>query len=542
MRTADRERQGRIRIPNLILLIALAVGLVGLSSCASAGRTAGSYANPVIPGEIPDPTVIRVGDTYYAAGTSFDFAPEYPIYESKDLVNWTQVGAIFREPPEWCRNDFWAPELFYNNGVFYVYYTAKRRDNRVACIGVAATNDIRQGFTDHGVIIEWGEEAIDAYVFRDDDGKTYITWKAYGLTQGREIEILVSELSEDGLQLVGEPFTLTDHAQGWDGAGDEGQCLIKRNGYYYMLYSVGGCCDNKCDYRVRVSRSRNLKSGWEQLPKPILHGGDLWRCPGHGTLVTTPDDRDFYLYHAYSAVDFEFIGRQGMLDELLWNEQTGWPYFEGSTPSERAVTPFARTRQKRVLVDRFASKKDLDLMEWDVNRPKPAASVIRNGLSITPMKDGVNFLGWRPRTGDYCFETQVTLSENPSGIGIYTHRGKSLALMVDRSELVLCQVLDKKKTILAREAIGDRDSVYLKYEATDGRHCKFYWSEDGKDFSPIKVEGRHQVDGTFLSQWGYSPRVGFLIDRKTGVSSKFRGTCVRYEYDDSGVAGSAPEN
>ena len=68
---------------------------------------------------------------------------------------------------------------------------------------------------DHGIIIEWREEAIDAFVFKDDDGKLYITWKAYGLTEGRPIEILGSELSPDGLSLVGEHFTLCDHTKGW---------------------------------------------------------------------------------------------------------------------------------------------------------------------------------------------------------------------------------------------------------------------------------------------------------------------------------------
>src|SRR5690606_28960672 len=119
---------------------------------------------------------------------------------------------------------------------------------------------IRKGFTDHGIIIEWGEEAIDAFVFQDDDGKLYIAWKAYGLTEGRDIEILASELSADGLSLVGEHFTLTDFSKGWQGAGDEGQCVVKHNGYYYMLYSIGGCCDNRCDYRVMVARSKNLRS------------------------------------------------------------------------------------------------------------------------------------------------------------------------------------------------------------------------------------------------------------------------------------------
>ncbi len=257
---------------NLLFVVFLFAFFTG--TMAQTGMEKSVYTNPVIPGDIPDPTVIRVGNMYYAAGTTSDFAPNYPLYESADLVNWKQIGSIFNEQPSWTSDSFWAPELCHHNGTFYVYYTAKRKGDRVSCIGVATTKDLRKGFTDRGIIIEWGNEAIDAFVFQDDDQKRYISWKAYGLTKGRPIEILASELSADGLSLVGEHFSLTRFDQGWKGSGDEGQCLIKHGGTYYMLYSVGGCCDNRCDYRVMVSRSKNLKTGWEQLPEPILQGSE----------------------------------------------------------------------------------------------------------------------------------------------------------------------------------------------------------------------------------------------------------------------------
>ena len=95
------------------------------------------YKNPVIAGDIPDPSIIRVENDYYAVGTSCDFAPNYPIYHSTDLVNWTRISSVFSEPPAWTSDDFWAPEMSYRNGTFYVYYTTKRRDNRLPCIGVA---------------------------------------------------------------------------------------------------------------------------------------------------------------------------------------------------------------------------------------------------------------------------------------------------------------------------------------------------------------------------------------------------------------------
>ncbi|MFW5754664.1 MAG: glycoside hydrolase family 43 protein, partial [Marinilabiliaceae bacterium] len=309
------------------LFITLVTALALLFPCeATNDEKQEFYGNPVVPGDIPDPTIIRVDDTYYAAGTSSDFGGNYPLYESKDLVNWDQIGYVFNELPAWASDSFWAPELYYQDGTFYVYYAAKRKSDRISCIGVATTTDIHEGFTDRGIVVEWGDEAIDAFVFQDEEGARYISWKAYGLTEGRPVEILCSELSSDGLELVGEHFSLTDHSEGWEGSGHEGQCIVKKDDHYYMFYSIGGCCDNQCSYRVKVARSKELRSGWEQYPEPILEGGEEWVCPGHGTLVSTSDGRDFYLYHSYHATDFEYVGRQGMLDEVVWDEETGWPF------------------------------------------------------------------------------------------------------------------------------------------------------------------------------------------------------------------------
>ncbi len=422
-------------------------------SCRSQNEIVSSYSNPVIPGEIPDPSIIRAGETYYAAGTSFDFAPNYPIYQSDDLVNWTRIASVFSEPPAWSSDDFWAPELFYKDGTFYVYYTTKRKDNHIACIGVATTNDISKGFTDHGIIIEWGEEAIDAFVFQDEDGKLYITWKAYGLSEGKDVEILASELSKDGLKLVGDYFSLTDRTKGWQGDAGEGQCLVKRNNYYYLFYSVGGCCDNRCDYRIRVARSKNLVNGWEQYPDPILQGGEQWRCPGHGTLVTTPDKRYFYLYHAYHATDFEFIGRQGMLDEILWDKQSAWPYFINGTPSENAITPFENTVQIRdsIWMDDFSSDQNMAFWEWDVNNPKPTYKVFGGEMTISPENEGICFLGLRPQTGAYKLAAELIPSDGWSGIGSYSNEENLLTLMVKQSEILLMQINKGERKILSTQ-------------------------------------------------------------------------------------------
>ncbi|MFO8002135.1 MAG: glycoside hydrolase family 43 protein, partial [Marinilabilia sp.] len=412
-----------------------------------------SFSNPVIPGDFPDPTIIRVDDTYYAAGTSSDFGGNYPLYESTDLVNWEQIGYVFDELPSWTSDSFWAPELYYDDGTFYVYYSAKRKGDRISCIGVGTTTDIHEGFTDQGIVVDWGDEAIDAFVFKDDEGTPYISWKAYGLTEGRPVEILCSELSSDGMELVGEHFSLTDHSKGWDGSGHEGQCIVKRGDYYYMFYSIGGCCDNQCSYRVRVARSKELRSEWEQYPEPLLEGGDEWVCPGHGTLVSTPDNRDFYLYHSYHATDFEYIGRQGMLDELVWDEETDWPRFKnGNTPTVKGVAPFDDTVQKRdsVFYDDFSTDQNKHLWQWDITRDKPDFEVKDGSLLLSPVQKGLAFLGRRPKTGDYSLEVDMPGEASVNqGICIYGNQENLLAFATTPNGLKIFQKADGKKTTLA---------------------------------------------------------------------------------------------
>ena len=151
--------------------------LASLLTCMGAGAQQATFRNPVIAGDMADPTVIRVDNTYYATGTSSEWAPYYPLFRSKDLVNWRQIGHLFEQQPAWTRSSFWAPELFHRNGKTYAYYTARRKTDGTSYIGVATADKPEGPYTDHGPIVEYGTEAIDAFVL-EDAGELYISWKA----------------------------------------------------------------------------------------------------------------------------------------------------------------------------------------------------------------------------------------------------------------------------------------------------------------------------------------------------------------------------
>ena len=85
--------------------------LVGYLVLTAGARAATTFANPVLPGDYPDPTVVRTRGAFYASSTSASWAPIFPIFRSADLVRWRQVGAVFPRRPQWAGGNFWAPEL-----------------------------------------------------------------------------------------------------------------------------------------------------------------------------------------------------------------------------------------------------------------------------------------------------------------------------------------------------------------------------------------------------------------------------------------------
>src|SRR4051812_21757357 len=82
----------------------------------------------VLPGDHPDPSVVKIGDTYWASATTSNWFPAFPILYSQDLINWKQQGYVFEIKPSWADYYFWAPEITYDNGRVYIYYAAHKKD------------------------------------------------------------------------------------------------------------------------------------------------------------------------------------------------------------------------------------------------------------------------------------------------------------------------------------------------------------------------------------------------------------------------------
>ena len=122
------------------------VGLEGRSELSVANV---SYTNPVLAGNYPDPSVIRVGKDYWATSTSSGWAPQFPILHSRDLVNWTVAGSVFQQRPAWSDGNYWAPEISHHRGRYLVYYVARKLDGG-RCVAVASARQPTGPYQDHG--------------------------------------------------------------------------------------------------------------------------------------------------------------------------------------------------------------------------------------------------------------------------------------------------------------------------------------------------------------------------------------------------------
>src|SRR5262249_22134637 len=92
-------------------LVMLATVCWAVPIARAAMDSGAAYSNPVLAGDYPDPSVIRVGKDFWAAATSSEWGPQFPILHSRDLVNWKIIGAVFPKRPGWATGNFWAPEI-----------------------------------------------------------------------------------------------------------------------------------------------------------------------------------------------------------------------------------------------------------------------------------------------------------------------------------------------------------------------------------------------------------------------------------------------
>lgn len=505
----------------------LVLCLAALTPAAEAQRRRATYANPVEAGDFPDPSVIRVGRDYWATATTSEWAPEFPILHSRDLVNWEVVGAVFQRRPEWAVGSFWAPEISQDRGRFFVYYVARKKGGPL-CAAVASASRPQGPYRDHGPLVCQEVGSIDPFPVTDEQGRRYLLWKEDGNSVSKPTPIWAQQLSADGTRLVGERKELFHNDQPWEKHptlpfGDlvEGPTVVRRNGWFYLFYSGNFCCGRECAYAVGVARARKLLGPWEKYDRnPIMEGNGDWRCPGHGTVVEDERGRTWFLYHAYQPKDFVYVGRQAMLDEIIWGGD-GWPSInEGHGPSSVAPSPYNTRDSKSELsfFDDFLSATLRPGWQWPQGnepgfRVSPAGGgwlVLTQGREQIPTSDFV--LARTTTTGDYVATTRLDLRGREvtsfAGLSAYGDSENSVGIGVMSARAVGVWRMEKGKgdPVLRQDVMPRGQSVYLRMTVREGHLYRFAVSGDGRNWTDVGDE----VEGSFLPPWDRGVRVALV--------------------------------
>ena len=281
------------------------------------------YNNPVQRGVFPDPSVVRVGDDYYMANSTFQYFPAIAISHSKDMIHWHVIGHAITDSEELDLRDIkdshgiWAPDINYVDGKFIIMATLRlngdgKRDNNVLRRQLVITSDKPQGPYSKPAWLE--VDNIDPSLFVDDDGKKYLL-----ISPG----INLLPLSDDCTKVTGESVCV------WPGTGErcpEGPHIFKKGEYYYAMLAEGG---TGYGHGINVARSKNLYGPYEESPyNPVLRqfnpDAPIQRT-GHGNIIETQDGSwwCYYLCGRPNQGNYTTIGRETALDPVTWLSD-GW--------------------------------------------------------------------------------------------------------------------------------------------------------------------------------------------------------------------------
>lgn len=460
-----------------------------------------AWAQPaVIPGDYPDPSVAKVGNTYWASATSSNWFPAFPLLKSDDLVNWKPVGNIFTKLPDWADYYFWAPEITQDKGKVYVYYTAHKKGGNL-CVAVASADRPEGPYRDHGPLVGQPDGSIDGFPMRDESGKLYLIWKEDGNSIRQPTPIWAQPMNEERTALTGEKQELFRNTAPWEGNLVEGVSMLRHGDYFYAIYAGAGCCGTGCNYATGVARAKSLLGPWEKYAQnPILADEGTWRCPGHGTAIEK-DGKYYFLYHAYDKQSNVYTGRQALLKEFTFTAD-GWVRFLPETTLLGSVNPAPTT-----LTDSFKGKALSDEWQWSVFQ-QPVYQLRSGALHLTaqPAKGGSS-VAQRTLTGNYTATTTINRkrSTGQAGLAAIGDDDNALGVSVTDRAVQLWKLERGQKTILNTQPIPRSKSLTLRLTAQQGHLFSFAYATNGKTYQPLATQ---PVDGAYLPPWDRAVRVG----------------------------------
>ena len=298
--------------------------------------------NPILPGFNPDPSIVRVGDDYYIATSTFEWFPGVQIHHSRDLVNWRLLSRPLTRPsqlnllgdPDSC--GVWAPCLTYADGLFWLIYTDVKRYGRTS-VGGASGVSLRDF---HNYLVtcptidgEWSDpvylnsSGFDPSLFHDDDGKKYLLNQLWDHRPGKNRfnGIVVQEYSVQERKLIGERKNIFAGTDIWF---TEGPHVYKRSGYYHLLVAEGG---TSWGHAATMARSRSLAGPYELHPVTYVltarHRPDVeLQRAGHADIVETQNGETYMVFLCGRPLRNRgrcTLGRETAIQKMSWGAD-GW--------------------------------------------------------------------------------------------------------------------------------------------------------------------------------------------------------------------------
>ncbi|MFZ5551261.1 MAG: family 43 glycosylhydrolase, partial [Pseudomonadota bacterium] len=469
----------------------------GIEGQRSADLGDGTYLNPIVPGDHPDPTILKDGADYYMTFSSFQSYPGAVIWHSTDLVNWAPIGAALHRPI----GTVWAMDLIKHQGRYYLYIPTLQDEG--TAIHVTYADDIRGPWSDPIDLKLPG--CIDPGHVVGEDGKRYLF--VNGIRRIR--------LADDGLSTIGElehACTPWQYPQDWvvEMFAPEGPKLLRRGEWFYLVSAVGGTSGPATSHMVTVARSNSVHGPWENCPRnPIVRtqsADEPWWSRGHASLVEGPAGDWWMVYHGYEN-GYRTLGRQTLLEPIEWTRD-GWPRAQGGT----LAAPLAKPRGGRKSPSGKALSDDFSGpqlgWQWSFFAPGPQETqrlrFAEPGLVL--QGKGSTLADCSPLTclvGDRHYEASVVLEvegDAQGGLALFYDQRGFAGVGFSRTHMHTYHY-GQEHTWMREPLDGRR--MHLKLSCRD-QVARFEYSADGQHWKrhpwQMEMSGfHHNVFGGFMS-------------------------------------------
>ncbi|MGC4102399.1 family 43 glycosylhydrolase [Ferruginibacter sp.] len=445
-----------------------------------------TYVNPVLPGDHPDPTMIKVGDDFYHCGSSFHFTPYLPIYHSKDMVHWKVISRVVApSKSDWVTDKpsagVWQGAITYFYGTYWIYFSANGQWFSKASSPYGPWSEPVQVKTNPVT----GPLGYDNSIFVDDDGKPYMVIK-----NGQKV---------NRIQALGNNGQLTDTVINLDWINAklqyswaEGPVMCKRNGYYYY-FPAGDVSGGQ--YVLRGTALTADSTKWERLGdffKPVTDPGTGFRRPNHISAPLQLADGTWWTlgqsYERYGNDDWSGKGRQTSLYPVIWEGDRPWGMAPSTAPIEIPEATATDIPWRSVTTDYFETN-NLGLW-WHFLTKKDAARYSLNArkgwLRLIP-DSGRTSIMQKETDHYYTAVTKVELNaaDTTTKAGLYISNGNQ------KVSVQLYSGFNDKKEIVFRFDTAVRkipnkfgNTVWLKVERNQ-HQLTGYCSADGKKWTAV---------------------------------------------------------